>query len=94
MKPIPTTSFTIPYSSIFFSIHTYFFQGETICNATGWGLTSGIAFVPPNALHWVQLPIHSHEFCLDSDFQEYITEGMVCAGSSAQSTCNVTSTAC
>jgi len=63
--------------------------GETICNATGWGLTYGANVVLPNVLHWVQLPIHSHEYCLNADgLGSYITDGMVCAGSSAHSTCN------
>ena len=58
--------------------------------ATGWGLTYGANVVLPNVLHWVQLPIHSHEYCLNADgLGSYITDGMVCAGSSAHSTCNV-----
>ena len=62
--------------------------------ATGWGLTYGANVVLPNVLHWVQLPIHSHEYCLNADgLGSYITDGMVCAGSSAHSTCNVSSMA-
>ena len=62
---------------------------ESICNATGWGLTNGLGLFPPNALQWVQIPIHSHQDCLNSVLGDYMTDNFVCAGSSEHSTCNV-----
>merc|ERR1719516_602775 len=32
---------------------------ETVCNSTGWGLTSGTGLALPNALQWIQIPVHS-----------------------------------
>ena len=62
---------------------------ESICNATGWGLLSGTNIFPPNALQWVQIPIHSDENCKNSEYGEYITDGFVCAGSERHTTCSV-----
>ena len=78
----------------FFSIHNEW-QGddeipaETICNSTGWGLTSGGGLFPPNALQWVQIPVHSHEKCQETFTGIEITQGMICAGGPGASACNV-----
>jgi len=61
---------------------------ETVCNSTGWGLlVGGAGGFLPNALQWVQLPVHSRAQC-ESLFPGYITDGMLCAGSAEHSTCN------
>ena len=60
---------------------------ETVCNSTGWGLTSGGGLFLPNHLQWIQIPIHSAADC-ESIFPGYITENMVCAGSAGAATCN------
>ena len=60
---------------------------ETICNSTGWGLTTGGGLFLPNHLQWIQIPIHSAADC-ESIFPGYITENMVCAGSAGAATCN------
>ena len=63
--------------------------GDTICNNTGWGLTNGINIALPNALQWIQIPLHSDEECRqEPDLGSYITEGMVCAGSAGHASCN------
>ena len=62
---------------------------ETICNSTGWGLTSGGGLFPPNALQWVQIPVHSHESCQEIFTGIEITQGMICAGGPGASACNV-----
>ena len=78
----------------FLSIHNEW-QGddeipaETICNSTGWGLTSGGGLFPPNALQWVQIPVHSHEKCQETFTGIEITQGMICAGGPGASACNV-----
>ena len=64
---------------------------ETVCNSTGWGLTSGGGLFPPNALQWVQIPVHSHEQCQETFTGIEITNGMVCAGGPGASACNVSS---
>ena len=51
---------------------------ETICNATGWGALWG-GGIHPNNLQWIQIPLLSHEDCMQL-YPEYITDGMVCAG--------------
>merc|ERR1712088_1124592 len=61
---------------------------ETVCNSTGWGLTSGGGLFPPNALQWVQIPVHSHEQCQETFTGIEITNGMVCAGGPGASACN------
>ena len=62
---------------------------NTICNATGWGILYGSPFAtPPNALQWIQIPVLSHQDC-ETLHSGYITDGMVCAGSSGHTTCNV-----
>jgi hypothetical protein len=61
---------------------------DTLCNSTGWGLTSGGGLFLPNALQWAQLPLHSREECEDI-FPGYITDGMICAGGAGHATCNV-----
>ena len=61
---------------------------ETICNSTGWGLTSGGGLFLPNALQWAQLPQHSREDC-EEIFPGYISDGMICAGGAGFATCNV-----
>merc|ERR1711931_510380 len=60
---------------------------ETICNSTGWGLTSGAGLFLPNALQWAKLPVHSRADC-EEIFPGYITDGMICAGTTGYSTCN------
>jgi len=60
---------------------------ETICNSTGWGLTSGGGLFLPNALQWAQLPQHSREDC-EEIFPGYISDGMICAGGAGFATCN------
>merc|ERR1712055_361449 len=60
---------------------------ETICNNTGWGHTNGAGLFLPNALQWIQIPVHSREQC-ENIFPGYITDGMVCAGSKGHSSCN------
>ena len=64
---------------------------ETVCNVTGWGLLYGDPFGrPPNALQWIQLPLVSAADCADEfSGDATITDGMVCAGSSGHTTCNV-----
>ena len=62
---------------------------ETVCNSTGWGLTSGGGLFPPNALQWVQIPVHSHERCQEIFTGIEITQGMICAGGPGASACNV-----
>jgi len=61
---------------------------ETVCNSTGWGLTSGGGLFPPNALQWVQIPVHSHERCQEIFTGIEITQGMICAGGPGASACN------
>ena len=61
---------------------------ETICNTTGWGLTTGGGVILPDALQWAQIPIHSRDEC-ENIFPGYITDGMVCAGTVGHATCNV-----
>ena len=63
---------------------------ETVCNSTGWGLTSGAGLFLPNALQWAKLPVHSRADC-EEIFPGYITDGMICAGTTGYSTCNVSS---
>jgi len=60
---------------------------ETICNSTGWGLTTGGGLFLPNALQWAKLPLHARDAC-EEIFPGYITDGMVCAGRKGYSTCN------
>jgi len=60
---------------------------DTICNSTGWGLTHGGGLFLPNALQWAQLPLHSRAEC-EEIFPGYITDNMICAGSSGHATCN------
>merc|ERR1711934_300900 len=60
---------------------------ETICNATGWGLTSGSGIFLPNPLQWIQIPFHERPEC-EEIFPGYITDGMVCAGTKGHTTCN------
>ena len=61
---------------------------ETICNSTGWGLTSGAGLFLPNALQWAKLPQHSRKQC-EEIFLGYISDGMICAGGEGHATCNV-----
>ena len=61
---------------------------ETICNTTGWGLTTGGGVILPNTLQWAQIPIHSRDEC-ENIFPGYITDGMVYAGTVGHATCNV-----
>ena len=63
---------------------------ETVCNSTGWGLTTGAGLFLPNALQWAKLPVHSRADC-EEIFPGYITDGMICAGTTGYSTCNVSS---
>merc|ERR1712130_1035757 len=56
---------------------------ETICNSTGWGLTTGGGLFLPNHLQWIQIPLHSAADC-ETIFPGYITENMVCAGSAGR----------
>jgi len=60
---------------------------ETVCNSTGWGLTTGGGLFLPNHLQWIQIPVHSAADC-EAIFEGYITENMVCAGSAGHATCN------
>ena len=60
---------------------------ESICNVTGWGLTGNSIY--PNALQWIQIPIYSHEDCLNSGLGQWITDGFLCAGSSEHTICSV-----
>merc|ERR1711936_1313338 len=60
---------------------------DTLCNSTGWGLTSGAGLFLPNALQWARLSLHSRDQC-EGIFPGYITDGMICAGKSGHSTCN------
>merc|ERR1719305_1908028 len=60
---------------------------ETVCNSTGWGLTTGGGLFLPNHLQWIQIPVHSAADC-ESIFEGYITENMICAGSAGAATCN------
>merc|ERR1712098_508406 len=60
---------------------------ETVCNSTGWGLTSGSGLFLPNALQWIQIPVHSPDRC-EEIFPGYISEGIICAGSAGHATCN------
>jgi len=60
---------------------------ETVCNSTGWGLTSGGGLFLPNPLQWVQIPVHGRAQC-EEIFPGYITDGMICAGSHGHTTCN------
>merc|ERR1711892_15149 len=59
---------------------------ETICNATGWGALWG-GGIHPNNLQWIQIPLLSHEDCVQL-YPEYITDGIVCAGASNHTTCS------
>ena len=61
---------------------------NTVCNSTGWGLTSGGSLFPPNALQWVQIPTHDAEEC-EQIFGDVITDGMICAGGPGSGACNV-----
>ena len=63
---------------------------ETICNSTGWGLTSGAGLFLPNALQWAKIPQHSREQCKEI-FPGYISDGMICAGGEGHATFNVSS---
>lgn len=60
---------------------------NTVCNTTGWGLTSGGGLFPPNALQWVQIPVISEEECKQK-FGDVITDGMICAGGPGAGSCN------
>jgi len=60
---------------------------ETVCNATGWGLTNGVGLNLPNALQWAKLPVHARDAC-EELFPGYITDNMICAGRAGFSTCN------
>merc|ERR1719348_737319 len=60
---------------------------ETVCNSTGWGLTSGSGLALPNALQWIQIPVHSTEDC-EEIYPGYISDGMICAGSAGHATCS------
>jgi len=60
---------------------------NTVCNSTGWGLTSGGSLFPPNALQWVQIPTHDAEEC-EQIFGDVITDGMICAGGPGSGACN------
>lgn len=66
----------------------YFFLHNLL---TGWGLTNGAGILLPNSLQWIQIPIHSAEFCANSIFSDYMTENMVCVGERGHATCNVSS---
>ena len=52
-------------------------------------MTSGGGLFPPNALQWVQIPVHSHEKCQETFTGIEITQGMICAGGPGASACNV-----
>jgi len=60
---------------------------ETVCNSTGWGLTTGGGLFLPNHLQWIQIPVHSRDDC-EEIFPGYITDNMICAGRSGAATCN------
>ena len=61
--------------------------------STGWGLTHGGGLFLPNALQWAQLPLHSRAEC-EEIFPGYITDNMICAGSSGLTACTVSWDAC
>merc|ERR1712088_640816 len=71
----------------FFKLDDEEIPAETVCNSTGWGLTTGGGLFLPNHLQWIQIPVHSAADC-ESIFEGYITENMVCAGSAGHATCN------
>ena len=62
---------------------------ETVCNSTGWGVTFGGSFFPSNTLKWIQIPTHSQDECQEIYPGVEITKGMICAGMSGTTTCNV-----
>ena len=64
-------------------------QSETVCNSTGWGITFSGGLFPSNTLQWIQIPTHGHEDCQNIFPDVTITDGMFCAGSTGQTTCNV-----
>ena len=64
-------------------------QSETLCNSTGWGVTFSGGLFPSNTLQWIQIPTHGHENCQNIFPDVAITDGMFCAGSTGQTTCNV-----
>jgi len=71
----------------FFKLDDGEIPAETVCNSTGWGLTTGGGLFLPNHLQWIQIPVHSAADC-ESIFEGYITENMICAGSAGHATCN------
>lgn len=54
---------------------------------TGWGQTSGAFPFLPNALQWTQVPVRASEDC-SAFFEQYLTDGMICAGNRETTVCN------
>ena len=52
-------------------------------------MTFGGSFFPSNTLKWIQIPTHSQDECQEIYPGVEITEGMICAGMSGTTTCNV-----
>merc|ERR1719400_1913462 len=47
----------------FFKLDDEEIPAETVCNSTGWGLTTGGGLFLPNHLQWIQIPVHSAADC-------------------------------
>merc|ERR1711994_955153 len=62
-------------------------EAGTTCVSTGWGLTTGGGFLPPNTLQMVEIDIVSQDECNDI-FEGYIKPGMICAGKAGAGPCN------
>ena len=63
-------------------------EAGTTCVSTGWGLTTGGGFLPPNTLQMVEIDIVAQDECNDI-FEGYIKPGMICAGKAGAGPCNV-----